>query len=68
MMDPLSITASVVGITTEALQSAQFLAKTIEDVRDPRAPLQISAPIFVQSKLYCTIWIMHYKVIPRKSF
>jgi hypothetical protein len=29
-MGPLSITASVVGITTAALQSAQFLVKTID--------------------------------------
>jgi len=33
-MDPLSITASVVGITTAALQSAQFLVKTINNVKD----------------------------------
>jgi Fungal N-terminal domain of STAND proteins len=33
-MDPLSIIASVVGITTAALQSAQFLAKTIDNVKD----------------------------------
>jgi hypothetical protein len=33
-MDPLSITASVVGITTAALQSAQFLVKTIDNVKD----------------------------------
>ncbi|RYN76416.1 hypothetical protein AA0119_g13577 [Alternaria tenuissima] len=33
-MDPLSITASVVGITTAALQSVQFLAKTIDNVKD----------------------------------
>jgi hypothetical protein len=34
VMDPLSITASVVGITTAALQSVQFLAKTIGNVKD----------------------------------
>jgi hypothetical protein len=33
-MDPLSITASVIGITTAALQSAQFLAETIDNVKD----------------------------------
>jgi hypothetical protein len=33
-MDPLSITASIVGITTAALQSVQFLAKTIDNVKD----------------------------------
>jgi hypothetical protein len=33
-MDPLSITASVVGITTAALQSAQFLVKTIDNIKD----------------------------------
>jgi hypothetical protein len=46
MMDPLSITASVVGITTAALQSAQFLAKTIENVRDaPSTVTDISADL-----------------------
>jgi hypothetical protein len=46
MMDPLSITASVVGITTAALQSAQFLAKTIENVRDaPSAVTDINADL-----------------------
>ena len=34
MRDPLSVTASVVGITTAALQSAQFLAKIIDNVKD----------------------------------
>ncbi|KUJ12748.1 uncharacterized protein LY89DRAFT_687709 [Mollisia scopiformis] len=34
MADPLSITASVVGITTAALQSAQFLVKTIDNIKD----------------------------------
>jgi hypothetical protein len=38
-MDPLSITASVLGITTAALQSAQYLVKTIDNVRD--APITI---------------------------
>lgn len=33
-MDPLSITASVVGITTAALQSAEFLTKTINNIED----------------------------------
>jgi Fungal N-terminal domain of STAND proteins len=33
-MDPLSTTASVVAITTAALQSAQFLAKAIDNVKD----------------------------------
>lgn len=32
-MDPLSITASVVGITTAALQSVQFLVRTIDGVK-----------------------------------
>lgn len=45
-MDPLSITASVVGITTAALQSAQFLAKTIDNVRDaPSTIKDISADL-----------------------
>ena len=34
MADLLSITASVAGITTAALQSAQFLVKTIENIKD----------------------------------
>ena len=33
-MDPLSITASIVGITTTALQSIQFLAKTIDNIKE----------------------------------
>ncbi|RYN82212.1 hypothetical protein AA0119_g13442 [Alternaria tenuissima] len=33
-MDPLSITASITGITTAAFQSVQFLAKTIDNVKD----------------------------------
>jgi hypothetical protein len=33
-MDPLSITASIVGITTAALQSVRLLAKTIDNVKD----------------------------------
>ncbi|KAF2022976.1 hypothetical protein EK21DRAFT_105536 [Setomelanomma holmii] len=32
-MDPLSITASIVGITMAALQSTQFLTKTIDNIR-----------------------------------
>jgi hypothetical protein len=45
-MDPLSITASVVGITTAALQSAQFLAKTIDNVEDaPSLVKDISADL-----------------------
>jgi hypothetical protein len=32
--DPLSITASVVGIATAALQSTQFLVKTINNIKD----------------------------------
>ncbi|KAL3427465.1 hypothetical protein PVAG01_00974 [Phlyctema vagabunda] len=34
MADPLGVTASVVGITTAALQSAQFLVKTIDNIKD----------------------------------
>ncbi len=34
MADPLSITASVVGITTAALQTIQFLSQTIDNVKD----------------------------------
>ena len=45
-MDPLSATASVVGITSTALQSAQFLAKTIDNVRDaPSTVKDISADL-----------------------
>ena len=45
-MDPLSITASFVGITTAALQSAQFLAKTIDNVKDaPGTVKDISADL-----------------------
>jgi hypothetical protein len=33
MADPLSTTASVVGVTTAALQSVQFLVQTIDGVR-----------------------------------
>lgn len=45
-MDPLSITASVIGITTAALQSAQFLATTIDNIRDaPGAVKDISADL-----------------------
>jgi hypothetical protein len=32
-MDPLSITASIVGITMAALQSTQFLTKAIDNIR-----------------------------------
>jgi hypothetical protein len=52
MADLLSVTASVVGITTAALQSVQFLAKTISDIKDVpdtiksiRADLQAVEPI-----------------------
>ena len=34
MTDPLSITASVVGITTAAIQSVKFLHTTIGDIKD----------------------------------
>jgi hypothetical protein len=34
MADPLSVAASVVGIATAALQSVQFLSKTIDNVKD----------------------------------
>lgn len=45
-MDPLSITASVVSITTAALQSAQFLVKTIDNVKDaPGTIKDISADL-----------------------
>jgi hypothetical protein len=33
-MDPLSITAAVVGITTAALQSVQFLVQTIDNIKE----------------------------------
>jgi hypothetical protein len=33
-MDPLTITASVVGITTAALQSVQFLVQTIDKIKE----------------------------------
>jgi hypothetical protein len=47
-MDPLSITASVVGITTAALQSAQFLVKTIDNVKDaPHTINEISTDLRV---------------------
>ena len=52
MADPLSVTASVVGITTAALQSVQCLARTIGDIKDVpdtiksiRADLQAVEPI-----------------------
>ncbi|KAF7502471.1 hypothetical protein GJ744_005686 [Endocarpon pusillum] len=45
-MDPLSITGPVVGITMAALQSAQFLAKTINNVKDaPDTIKDISADL-----------------------
>lgn len=45
-MEPLSITASVVGITTATLQSAQFLVKTIDNVKDaPGTIKDISADL-----------------------
>jgi len=54
MTDPLSITTSVVGLTTAALQSVQFLAKTISDIKDVpdviksiRADLQAVEPALV---------------------
>jgi hypothetical protein len=34
MADPLSIAASVVGLATAALQTVQFLSKTIDNIRD----------------------------------
>ncbi|KAG4435557.1 hypothetical protein IFR05_008968 [Cadophora sp. M221] len=47
-MDPLSITASVVGITTAALQSAQFLVKTIDNIKDaPSTIKDLSADLRV---------------------
>ncbi|KAF2686546.1 hypothetical protein K458DRAFT_476409 [Lentithecium fluviatile CBS 122367] len=33
-MDPLSITASIVGITTAAIQSVQFLTKTVDNIKE----------------------------------
>ena len=45
-MDPLSVTASVVGITTAALASTQFLVKTIDNVKDAPATIKdISADL-----------------------
>jgi hypothetical protein len=45
-MDPLGIAASVVGITTAALQSAQFLVKTIDNIKDaPGTIKDISADL-----------------------
>jgi hypothetical protein len=38
-MDPLSTTASVVAITTAALQSTQFLVQTINNVKDAPATI-----------------------------
>jgi Fungal N-terminal domain of STAND proteins len=52
MADPLSIAASVVGIATAALQSVQFLSKTIDNIKDGpdsiksiRADLQAVEPV-----------------------
>ncbi|KAF1809327.1 hypothetical protein P152DRAFT_403517 [Eremomyces bilateralis CBS 781.70] len=46
MPEPLSITAAVVGITATALQSVQFLAKTIDNIKDaPRTVKFISADL-----------------------
>jgi hypothetical protein len=46
VMDPLSITASVVGITTAALQSTRILVKTIDNVKDAPATIkEISADL-----------------------
>jgi hypothetical protein len=45
-MDPLSITAAAVGITTAALQSVQFLAKTIDNIKGaPETIKDISADL-----------------------
>jgi hypothetical protein len=45
-MDPLSITASIVGITTAALQTVQSLAKTIDNVKDaPNTVRSVSADL-----------------------
>lgn len=45
-MEPVTITATVLGITTAALQSAQFLAKTIDNVKDaPGTVKDISADL-----------------------
>lgn len=32
-MDPLSITATIVGITTAAIQSVQFISKTVDNIK-----------------------------------
>jgi hypothetical protein len=40
-MDPISITASVAGMTMAALQSAQFLIKTIDNIRE--APVTVTS-------------------------
>ena len=54
MVDLLSITASVAGITMAALQSAQFLVKTIENIKDaPSTIKELTADIgVVESVLY----------------
>ena len=41
MTDPLSITASVVGITTAAIQSVNFLYTTIGNIKDVPTALGI---------------------------
>jgi hypothetical protein len=47
-MDPLSISASVVSITTAALQSARFLLKIIDDIKDAPCTIKdISADLRV---------------------
>jgi hypothetical protein len=52
MTDPLSVVASVVGITTAALQTVQFLSQTIDNIKDVpdtiksvRADLQAVEPV-----------------------
>jgi hypothetical protein len=52
MTDPLSVVASVVGITTAALQTVQFLSQTIDNTKDVpdtiksvRADLQAVEPV-----------------------
>jgi hypothetical protein len=45
-MDPVSVTAAVVGITAPALQSVQFLARTIDNIKDaPDTVKNISADL-----------------------
>ena len=52
MADPLSITASILNVTTAALQSVQYLAKTIDDIKDVpevirnvKSDLNVVAPV-----------------------